>query len=245
MKMRRSWLGSLVGGMTLLVLASLSGSGLAAPVTAGQPPAPVAQATPAKATGGTVTAATLNVRGRPSTTSPVVGKLRRGDRVQITSRRTGWLEIVFNAGPGGRGWVSASLVAVDGEKTTSSAKPAGVPAPTLVDYRLPNFMWKWSGQSAVKGQDWYFDILLFRSGDNQPYDTLAVEPGQATNTNGTWTFGLAYDFPCDSSWVMAIAVRKEGKWAGWVSPMSNRLSVGPSCACFDPCPGCGDGGCGG
>jgi hypothetical protein len=29
--------------------------------------------------------------------------------------------------------------------------------------------------------------------------------------------------------MMAIAVVKDGKWAGWISPMSNAISVGGSC----------------
>ena len=43
--------------------------------------------------------------------------------------------------------------------------------------------------------------------------------------------------------MMAIAKQKDGKWAGWISPLSNGIRIGKPCECNDPCPGCGDGGC--
>jgi hypothetical protein len=173
--------------------------------------------------------------------------------VEITSRLSGWLEIVYPSGPGQRAWISASLVTEAGAQrtartTTSTGKPATsakVPAPVPKDYQQPTFLWSWNGEKTVQGQDWYFDILLFQGGQNLPYETIAVEPDQASYKNGVWSYKKTPKLQCDSTWMMAISTREDNRWAGWASPLSKGLPIGTACEneCNDPCPGCGDGGC--
>jgi hypothetical protein len=235
------WLGLAITMITMLVGSSLVGA-------AGPENNRVAAATPSptpRVLGGSVLGASVNVRSQPGLTATIVGRLRRGQRVQITRQRTGWLEIAFPLGSNRRGWVSAPLIAVDGQRAraTATPTPAVVPAPVVRDYRPPEFVWSWNGQNSVNGLDWYFDILLFQGSNNQPYDTIAVNESQATQQNGEFSFPGQAEIKCDATWAMAIAQRKNGAWAGWVSPMSNTMKIGQPCDCDDPCPGCGDGGC--
>lgn len=233
-------------GLAGVLLVLLMGAGLAAaagnsqPTTAGA--AQTATPTPIPKT-GTIRGAVVNVRGQPGTNTTIVGKLRRGDRVQITGQRPGWLEIVYPSGSNGRGWISAGLVTVGGQTTSGAASnPGAVPAPVIVDYQLPNVLWRWDGENAVKGQDWYFDILLTQAGNSQPYDTAVANPGDVTKKNGVWSFAQPKKVLCDTNLVMAIATRKDGKWTGWVSPLSNSIRIGKPCdACKNPnpCPTCG------
>lgn len=242
---------SIVIAASILGLALLGTAGIstAAPVPA-LPEAPVAQATPTGQTKGTVSVAVANVRSRPSTASPTIGQLKRGAQVEITNRRSGWLEIVYLSGPGKRAWISAPLVTINSAqaKSTSSsssasstAKSGAVPAPVPKDYQQPAFLWTWNGENSVQGKDWYFDILLFQGGQNLPYQTIPVEASQARVKNGVWSYQAAPQLQCGSQWMMAISTRENGRWAGFASPMSKGLPIGKPCD-NDPCPGCGDGG---
>lgn len=190
---------------------------------------------------GTVLGARVNVRRSPSTSSPIVGVVRQGNRVQITGRQTGWLQIAFPAGPGGLGWVSATLVAVDGDPTATprtQSRPRGtprpptsaaVPAPRTIAYNDPTFTWEWRGANQVGGADWYFDIQFFRSSGQDPYFILAAEPTDAILTNGIWTFTHRVSPDCGSYWVVQIAKRVNGVFSGWISPKSNRSPIGEVC----------------
>jgi hypothetical protein len=188
---------------------------------------------------GTVLGQRVNVRRSPSTASAIVGVVRRGDRVQIAGRQSGWLQILYPAGPGGLGWISAPLVAVDGETPSrTSTRPGGtptpsaaaVPAPKLVAYDEPTFAWAWNGINQVAGTDWYFDIQLFKSSGQDPYFVLAAEPSAATLAGGIWTFSQRLTPDCGSYWVVQIAKRVNGAFAGWISPKSNRLPIGEACS---------------
>jgi len=235
MKSTTSWKWIALFGVTILLLL---GAGMAAAAAAPRgaetrqlATAPAVKTTrtptPAPRT-GRITGAAVNVRSQPGLTTAVIGKLRRGDRVQITQQRPGWFEISFPSGSTQRGWVSASLIALDA-RTSSVAQSGGIPAPSILDYRPPNVLWKWDGENTVKGQDWYFDILLMRAGANRPYDTAQAYAGDAVKKNGVWSFAQPKRVLCDSQLMMAIAVLKDGKWAGWISPFSNPIPVGGSC----------------
>ncbi len=247
MRLRSTVIAASILGLALLSTAGIS---IAAPVPA-IPQSQALQATPTSSSKGTVKVAVANVRSRPSTTSPAIGTLKRGAQVEITNRRTGWLEIVYPSGPGKRAWISAPLVTeggAQGKSTTSKPTASGaVPAPMPKDFQPPTFIWTWDGENTVQGKDWYFDILLFQGGQNQPYQTIPVDASQATVKNGVWSYQSAPQLQCDSQWMMAISTRENGRWAGWASPLSKGLPIGKSCdnECNDPCPGCGDGGCAG
>lgn len=242
----------IVVGLLCLALLGAGGITMAAPMPT-TPGLAALQATPVAQGKGTVNVAVANVRGRPSTASPILGKLRKGAPVEITNRRSGWLEIIFPSGPGQRAWISAPLVTEDGAKGAAaatnskgkSAASAAVPPPVPKDYKQPTFLWSWNGEKTVQGQDWYFDILLFQGGQSLPYETIPVEPDQANYKNGVWSYSKAPRLQCDSTWMMAISTREDNRWAGWASPLSKGLPIGKACEneCNDPCPGCGDGGC--
>jgi hypothetical protein len=214
------------------MIALLIGAGLTAAAPSAQPDAaPAAQATRTPTPtprAGRITGASVNVRRQPGTTAPIIGSLRRGDRIQITGQRPGWYEIVYPSGSNRRGWVSASLVAISNQ-ATAAPRSGAVPAPVILDYQPPSLSWRWDGENAVVGQDWYFDVLLLRGSNNQPYDTAQAFPSDIVKQNGVWTFAQPKRVLCETQMMMAIAVKKDGKWAGWISPMSNAITVGGSC----------------
>jgi hypothetical protein len=57
---------------------------------------------------------------------------------------------------------------------------------------------------------------------------LAGHPADAIKTNGIWSFAQPKRVLCETQMMMAIAVVKDGKWAGWISP-KQRVAVGGSC----------------
>jgi uncharacterized membrane protein YgcG len=195
---------------------------------------------------GTVTTDSLNVRSLPALTGQVVGQLRSGSRVAIVGEQDGWLQIRFPAGPGGKGWVSGRFVRV-GDSTAPAgpaapAAPAGAagpanvppgqaPAPTPVDFRPPTFYWRWPGNTAgMNGIDWYFDVQIFQKYVQNPYFTVAVEPGAAALSGDVYSGdGPHFTVKCDSYWVAQIAIRKNGRFAGWISPKSESYFIGKPC----------------
>ena len=76
----------------------------------GTPTSPIFQSTTAPLTGTTSTQ--LNVRAEPSTTSEVLGIIASNSAIQITGKDVGgsWWQIVYDAGVGGKGWVTAQYV---------------------------------------------------------------------------------------------------------------------------------------
>jgi uncharacterized protein YraI len=203
--------------------------------------APQAQTVYPAGTAGTVQAARLNVRAGASASQRQVGVLPRGARVEVLQRQGAWLQIVFKNGPAGKGWVSASYVAVDGEPTpvartaasTPTPRPAGAaqqPAtPRAISYREPTFSWEWSGLNQVASTPWYFDIQLFTRSGADPYHVIPVTTSQARQENGVWKFDYRYVPRCDSYWVVQIAKGTPSNYQGWLSDKSNRQTIGEAC----------------
>lgn len=86
-----------------------------------------------------VTADVLNVRAGPGTNYAILGKLRRGDQVQIRGRNEAgtWLQVIYSATVSGPGWISAEYAEVSGDLTkapvaTTTVQPL---APTATPQR--------------------------------------------------------------------------------------------------------------
>lgn len=200
---------------------------------------------------GTVLAARLNVRAGASAAQRQVGVLSRGARVQVLKRQGAWLQIVFQGGPGGRGWVSSAYVAVDGEPTPVAPAAAGptatrpasssatVAAPRAVSYQEPVFTWEWGGLNQTPAP-WYFDIQIYTRSGSDPYDVLSATMAQVRQENGAWKFDYRYQAQCDSYWVVQIARGAPGDFQGWITDKSNRQPIGESCPAPTPdCENCG------
>ncbi len=56
-----------------------------------------------------------NVRARPATTSPIIGKIKKGEQYDVEARRGDWFKILLETGQ--EGWVFKSLVGVSGKRT--------------------------------------------------------------------------------------------------------------------------------
>jgi TonB family protein len=98
------------GRLTLLALGGaafvvLAGCRAAAPPAPELPPPVVTEAAPAapEPVFVTVTARTLNVRSASGTDAAIVGRARRGDRLEVVGERGEWLEV--RAGATLAGWV--------------------------------------------------------------------------------------------------------------------------------------------
>ncbi|MDP6088546.1 MAG: SH3 domain-containing protein, partial [Nitrospinota bacterium] len=59
-----------------------------------------------------------NVRARPQTTSPIVGKVKRGEQYDVEVRQGDWFKILLETGE--EGWVFKSLVEVSGRSKATS-----------------------------------------------------------------------------------------------------------------------------
>jgi hypothetical protein len=105
----------------------------------------------------------------------------------------------------------------------------GIPAPRLVEHNQEQFIWEWEEVQEVKGKDWYFDIKIYNSAnDDIPYDTLVADPKATTYLNGRWYSDLSTNFQGCSYWVVQIAERDtSGNFEKHISPESERLKVGP------------------
>ena len=66
-----------------------------------------------------------NVRARPQTTSPIVGKVKKGEQYNVEARQGDWFKVLLETGK--EGWVFKSLVDVSGKRTIGVV-PSG-PAP--------------------------------------------------------------------------------------------------------------------
>ena len=101
------------------VTASLPPTLPAPPTVTPPPPTPIPTLPPVAGT----TTTQLNVRTQPSTGAESLGLLPIFSAVQILGRDAGgnWYQIVYPAGPGGKGWLTAQYVQVE----------AGVEVPTL------------------------------------------------------------------------------------------------------------------
>lgn len=97
-------------GAAFVVLAACRATTPPAPQPA--PPAAVMEAAPApEPITVTVTARSLNVRSAPGTDAAVVGRVRRGDRLEVVGERGEWLEVGGSASLAG--WVNGHYVRRD------------------------------------------------------------------------------------------------------------------------------------
>lgn len=96
------------------------------PVIIEAPPAPPAPPPPETAR---VTGSSLNVRGEPSTEAAVVGKLKRGERVEVGGSQGDWLRV--RLADGRAGWVAARFVARDAPCLPDKATAEVVESPIL------------------------------------------------------------------------------------------------------------------
>lgn len=95
---------------------------------AGQPtPAPTPEPSNDPYIGyGVVTASTLNVRDEASTSSPILGTLKSGDRVKIGSKQGDWYNIFYGSHGG---YVSAKYINFNEPKPVPTPTPKPTPAP--------------------------------------------------------------------------------------------------------------------
>ena len=68
---------------------------------------------------GIITASALNVRSGPSTSNSVVGKVYKGNKVEIIESSNGWHKIKLSNG--NSGWASGSYINVTTSNNSSSA----------------------------------------------------------------------------------------------------------------------------
>jgi hypothetical protein len=108
-----------------------------------------------------------------------------------------------------------------------------------LSHEVDTYSWQWTGATALGDEDWYFDIQIYRGSGEDPYHILVAEPGDTTQANGVWSYRERFTPECDSFWLVQIAHRVDGRYAGWLSPKSDRLPFGPSCSQPTPCRGCG------
>lgn len=106
---------------------------------------------------GTVAADSLNVRAEPSLHAPRIGRLVRGEEVDIVEKKPGWYKIASSTGLGG--WVSSTYVQVKGgqanEKEAEVPQSAGRSLPSIIapsDSRLYADSWTSGPVQALAGK---------------------------------------------------------------------------------------------
>lgn len=106
---------------------------------------------------GTVAADSLNVRVEPSLHAPRIGRLVRGEEVDIVEKKPGWYKIASSTGLGG--WVSSAYVQVKGgqanEKEAEVLQSAGRSLPFIIapsDSRLYADSWTGGPVQALAGK---------------------------------------------------------------------------------------------
>lgn len=97
------------------------------------PPRDAADSPAAQASGTATPVNAVSMRAGPGTNNPVIGTLRRGDRLQVLAiANHGWVQV---RAPSGTGWVYGSYLALETGAplpTNASASPA-IPAPAQTD----------------------------------------------------------------------------------------------------------------
>lgn len=106
---------------------------------------------------------------------------------------------------------------------------ATIPAPKLRDYQNSIFSWTWNGAKQMGKLDWYFDIQVYQATAQDPYHIVVAEPAKTKLENGLYSYNESVKAQCNSFWVVQIAKRVNGRFAGWVSAKSDRLPIGGSC----------------
>ncbi|MED5042491.1 N-acetylmuramoyl-L-alanine amidase [Geobacillus stearothermophilus] len=106
---------------------------------------------------GTVAADSLNVRAEPSLHAPRIGRLVRGEEVDIVEKKPRWYKIASSTGLGG--WVSSAYVQVKGgqanEKEAEVLQSAGRSLPSIIapsDSRLYADSWTSGPVQALAGK---------------------------------------------------------------------------------------------
>ncbi|WJQ00172.1 N-acetylmuramoyl-L-alanine amidase [Geobacillus stearothermophilus] len=106
---------------------------------------------------GTVAADSLNVRAEPSLHAPRIGRLVRGEEVDIVEKKPGWYKIASSTRLGG--WVSSAYVQVKGgqanEKEAEVPQSAGRSLPSIIapsDSRLYADSWTSGPVQALAGK---------------------------------------------------------------------------------------------
>ncbi len=118
-----------------IALLALAACRSAVPPPAPEPPPVIVEATPAAAPAPPpapvvkVTGSSLNVRREPSTKAVVVGKAKRGERLEVLDDGGDWL-LVRQAG-GTEGWVAARYVARDERCLPDKATAEVIDTPIL------------------------------------------------------------------------------------------------------------------
>lgn len=173
------------------------------------------------------TSTQLNVRAEPSTASQVLGIIAANVAVQIVGQDPGgnWWQILYEAGVGGRGWVTAQYV-------ETATQPE---VPVIGGGVHPN-----SGASAVIIQQ-----LNIRSGPSTSFDSLGILNANdvvsltGKNRDGAW---LQIEFaggPDGKGWINAAFARTDaldtlpimsdlGEAVGTGTPMDTPLPPSPT-----------------
>lgn len=150
--------------------------------------------TPAPVLG--VTATRLNVRAEPSTAGQVLGILPPNVTVQIVGQDAGgtWWQILYEAGEGGKGWVTAQYV-------QTAARPE---VPVI------------GGVEEGAGSAVVIQPINVRSGPGTAFNSLGLlNPNDSVrltgkNQDGTWLQIAFSGAPNGQGWVNAAFVRAQG-----------------------------------
>ncbi len=112
--------------------------------------------------------------------------------------------------------------------TVTAPELVEVPAPVSVEHNGLQFIWEWQGDEGLINGNWYFDIKVYRSAqDNEPYDTLVAAPDQTEFFNNKWYSDLTTNVPGCSYWAVQIAKQDEfGEFTEHISSESERLKIG-------------------
>jgi len=76
----------------------------------------------------------LRVRGSPSTSAPILGRLNKGARVEIVGRTAAsdWYQIPLPTNPNARGWVSAEFIQLAGSlDNVPETQPGAITQPPV------------------------------------------------------------------------------------------------------------------
>jgi len=124
------------------IVAAVAGIVLAACASAPPPPAPAPSAPPPPPSVaepsviGTarVVTNTLNVRRDPSLDGEILTQVKKGERLSMLQDGESWIRI--RLADGTTGWVSRSLIAIDGEKIAKVSKPRVKGCPPDSDFHF-------------------------------------------------------------------------------------------------------------
>jgi uncharacterized protein YraI len=158
---------------------------------------------------GKLSGAELNVRSGPGTVFPIVARLKASDSLIITATSAGgeWLEVRLAEGQ--NGWVSASLVEIDGDVNSLPISDAF--NNTLVQGRVED-----ADGLALDG----IPIIAYQSYtvEERLYETETNEDGQfyfylPKDATGLWTVEIG-DVPCSSP-IMDSRCRLNGQFTNF------------------------------